>query len=116
MIKTVYQVSYEHKGEVRVVLETEDLREAKKKDAEIEMVASLLVEAERLAATGQIELPKGVKFDQLERTLEDMFLSMAANQEGMKRAMKGQAYTLEEEKPAESKPKSKAAPRKKAGA
>lgn len=102
MIKTIHRVTYTLGGKERVVLETEDLQEAKKKDAQMDMALSLLVEAERLIKGGQVSLPKGLTFQGLEQTLEDLFIEFAANQEGMKRAMKGAPYALIEQ--AEAKP------------
>lgn len=74
-------------------METTDLREAKERDAQLETAMSLLGEAERLVNEGKVRLPKGVSFDGLEQTLEDMFIGFAENREGLKRAIKGEAYT-----------------------
>jgi hypothetical protein len=94
VIKTIHRVTYTLGGKERVVLETEDMQEAKKKDAQMDMALSLLVETERLVKDGKVTLPKGVSFQSLESTLEDLFVEFAANQEGMKRAMKGAPYAL----------------------
>lgn len=105
MIKTIHRVTYTLGGKERVVLETEDLQEARKKDAQMDMALSLLVEAERLIKGDRVALPKGLNFQGLEQTLEDLFIQFAANQEGMKRAMKGAPYTVEEVAPGPAKRK-----------
>lgn len=96
MIKTIHRVTFNLRGEERVVLETENLQEAKRKDAQMDVALSLLVEAERLAKAGKVRLPKGVTFHSLEQTLEDVFIEFAANQDGLKRALKGLAFSAPE--------------------
>jgi len=92
VIRTIHRVTYTLGGKERVVLETEDMQEARRKDAQMDMALSLLVEAERLIKGGQVSLPEGLNYQGLEQTLEDLFIEFAANQEGMKRAMKGAPY------------------------
>lgn len=94
MIKNFYRVTLSSNGEERVVLETDNEKLAKQKDAEIEMAESLLVETERLITSNAIDLPEGVKVDAIEPFLEQLFLSFASNKSGMKRALKGATYHL----------------------
>lgn len=95
MIKTKYQVMYSFNGKEKIVLETNDHALAKKKDAEIEMAESLLTETDRLVKDGTVPLPEGIRLDDLEPTLEALFLAFAANKPGMKRAIKGGTYHQE---------------------
>lgn len=95
MIKTKYEVVYSFNGKEKVILETDDQTLARKKDAEIEMAESLLIETERLIDNGTVKLPEGVRLDDLEQTFESLFLAFAADKKGMKRALKGATYYQE---------------------
>lgn len=103
MITTIHRVSFMRGDEERVVLETTDLKEARERDAQLETAMSLLHEAERLIKSGNIRLPKGVAYDRLELTLEDLFISLSENSDGFRRALKGEAFVVETDEP--KKPK-----------
>jgi len=93
MIKTIHRVTCSLGGRERVVLETEDIQEARKKDAQMDVALSLLVETERLFKTGMVALPKDLTYQSLEPTLEDLFIELVSDQDGLKRALKGSPYT-----------------------
>lgn len=96
MIKTLYQVCLKSiSGKETVLLETQDAQLAKQRDSEIEMAEVLLVEAGRLVGQGSVPLPETMTIEKMEPFLEALFLSFAANKDGMKRAIKGHPYTLE---------------------
>lgn len=99
MIKTMHQVVLVRGGRERVITETDDLRVARLRDSQLDMAASLLVEAERLFTEGKVHLPKELSFASLEQTLEDLFIAFAEDSEGMKRAMKGQQFTDPSDEP-----------------
>jgi len=97
MIKTLYQVCLKSiSGKETVLLETQDAQLAKQRDSEIEMAEVLLVETGRLVEQGAVNLPEGMTVEKMEPFLEGLFLAFAANKDGMKRALKGQAYTQQE--------------------
>lgn len=89
-----------------MILETEDMQAAKERDSQLEMATSLLIEAERLVKEGKVKLPDDMSFSKLENSLEDIFIGFAENRDGMKRAMKGEAYCV----PSEQKESGPAAP------
>jgi|JTFN01.1.fsa_nt_gb hypothetical protein len=96
MIKTFHKVFYCKKGVDTEVGEFESIRDAKALDKQMETVGSFLVEAERLIEHNTIVLPKGIKQNDLENILEDIFIQFASNPEGLKRALKGEPMTLQE--------------------
>lgn len=103
MIKTIHRVTCSRGGRERVVLETEDMQEARKKDAQMDVALSLLVETERLFKTGRVPLPKDLNFQMLEPTLEDLFIELVSDQDGLKRALKGAPYTELDSEPVKPK-------------
>jgi hypothetical protein len=110
VIETVHRVFTSNSKE-KLVLETADIKEAKKKDAQLDIARSFMFEAERLVKTKLVSLPQGIKMDQGEEFLEEIFIKMAEEPEGLKRAIKGQAFTDVSSKEKTEKPPAK----KKAG-
>ncbi len=92
------------------MLETADIKEAKKKDAQLDIAMAFMFEAERLVKDKEVPLPNGMKLDQVEEFLEEVFIKMAGDPEGLKRAIKGQAFKDESVEPkSEKKPAKKQA-------
>ena len=106
MINTVHKVFMVRDGKEKLVLETADLKEAKKKDAQLDVAMSFVYETERLVKDKEVALPKGLKLDQMESFLEEVFIRMAEDPEGLKRAMKGESFkdprSVEAAKPAKT--------------
>lgn len=92
MIETVHRVYLNRNGKEKQVLETADLKEAKRKDAQLDIAMSLMFETERMVKGKEVPLPEGVKLDQVEEFLEEVFIKMAEDPEGLKRAIKGQSF------------------------
>ena len=92
MIETIHRVFMVRNEKEKLVLETADIKEAKKKDAQLDVAMAFMFEAERMVKDKEVPLPEGMKMDQVEGFLEEMFIKMAEDPEGLKRAIKGQAF------------------------
>jgi hypothetical protein len=114
VIQTIHRVFMVRNCKEKLVLETADIKEANKKDAQLDIAMAFMFEAERMIKDKETPLPDGMKLDQVEGFLEEVFIKMSEDPEGLKRAIKGQPFKVEGSLPApEAKPAKK--PTKKVG-